>query len=59
MIWWIALLILILGGTVGFIICSLICIEAVSDRDEQINRLQKQIGYEQLGRTIEKLGEGE
>lgn len=58
MIWWIALLILIAGGVIGFVICSLFCIEVITDRDEEIQRLQKDIKLERLQQSFEKLKEG-
>lgn len=59
MIWWIALLILIAGGVIGFVICSLLCITAITDRDEQIDFLQKTIKFDELQHTLDRFKEGE
>jgi len=56
---WVALGGLIAGGVIGFVICSILTIEVVADREEEIQRLQKQIKYEKLATAIDNIREGE
>lgn len=58
MIWGVVLVSLIAGGTIGFVICGLLTAEAINDRDEEIQRLQKDIKLERLQQRFEKLKEG-
>lgn len=54
MIWMI--LSAIVGGMAGFVICSVMTIDAVMDRDEEIGRLNKELKLERLAKMLDKFG---
>ena len=40
----------------GFVICSVMTIEAVTARDEEIGRLNKELKLERLAKMLDKFG---